>query len=435
MVEDQRIRRRIQAALKGNVKRGEGQRSFREVVDAEFDKAGLTRLKSYQIENIYVTNTSLAYGSGQMSKLLEVSGDFPFWKFSATMDSRTRPDHAALHGKIFRTGDFTFYPPLGFRCRCTAIPLTASQAGRYLKSDMPDGKQKEALYASLTSKEFVGNKQQKYLEWAAKQYEEADADARRLMDEAFDRMKAQIKAVRKPGGQEDDEALIPVELRSESEYFKGTGIRLKRKFFELIDQKAPIGLTIDKEGKGSYYSPAQRTVHIASNERTRKSKWNKERVIYHEFGHGIDWQRDLRSTKKITALMRNWKKELAKEKDYTIFYAGRSFKLVMPQIQYVSEHLNDLYRRINRMEEATFVRRGISKADVQEQILATQDTIMALNPNYGWGHTKAYYRQSGKRPAEFIAHCFENRFASNVVFKKYLPELYADMIRFVDELE
>lgn len=177
------------------MKRGKGAKSFADVVDAEFDKAGLTRLKSYQIDNIYVTKTSLAYGSGQMSKMLEGSGDFPYWKYSATMDSRTRPDHAALHGKIFRTGDFTFFPPIGFRCRCTAIPLTARQAAKYLKSAMPDEMEKKLIHDRLTSKEFVGNKQQKYLEWVADQYEKADAETRKLMDEAMDRMKQDIRDV------------------------------------------------------------------------------------------------------------------------------------------------------------------------------------------------------------------------------------------------
>ncbi len=427
------------------MKRGEGPKAFAEVVDSEFDKAGLTRLKSYQIENIYVTNTSLAYGSGQMSKMLEVSGDFPYWKYSATMDSHTRPDHAALHGKIFRTGDFTFWPPLGFRCRCTAIPLTARQAAQYLKNAMPDEAEKQAIYASLSSKEFVGNKQQKYLEWVAKQYEAADAETRKLMDEAFDRMKAEIKAsdpavkpaktTAEPVPNPDDQDGIPAELRADGEYLKGSGIRFKKEFFDLIDKENPIRLVLEKSDKGSYYSPGEKAVHIANTKRADRSNWLKQSVIYHEFGHGIDWQRGLRSSKELDKMIRSWKKELLKDQDCIFRWRGKKVVRKLPRIEYISYQLNEIYSRIKKMDDATLAKRGITKEDVIEQIVSAQDTIMSINPEYGWGHTKAYYKRAGMRQAEFIAHAFENAFAGNTVFKKYLPELYEEMVRFIENLK
>ncbi len=198
-VQDQRIRTRIQAALAGNLKRGEGARPFREVIASEFDKAGLSRLHPSQIENIYRTNTSLAYGGGQMQKLVQVSGDFPYWKYSATMDSKTRPDHAALHGKIFRTGDFTFWPPIGFRCRCTGIPLTARQAARYLKSAMPTAAQRKQLLENTGNAEFLGHKQKNYMKWLGNEYKKADNHTRTLIDQAFDTMKKEISSLEKEG--------------------------------------------------------------------------------------------------------------------------------------------------------------------------------------------------------------------------------------------
>jgi len=194
-VQDQRIRTRIQAALAGNLKRGEGAAPFKKVIDSEFDKAGLSRLNPSQIQNIYQTNTSLAYGSGQMGKMVEVSGDFPYWKYSATMDSKTRPEHAALHGKIFRTGDFTFWPPIGFRCRCTAIPLTARQAGQYLKMAMPTDEERHQLINNTGNAEFLGNKQQKYMEWVGKEYAKADEQTKAYIDKAFETMRGEINAL------------------------------------------------------------------------------------------------------------------------------------------------------------------------------------------------------------------------------------------------
>jgi hypothetical protein len=87
------------------------------------------------------------------------------------------------------------------------------------------------------------------------------------------------------------------------------------------------------------------------------------------------------------------------------------------------------------MPESVFTKRGISKYDIIESILSTQDTIMSLNPNYGFGHTKAYFKRPGAKEAEFIAHCFENTFTGNAIFKKYLPELYLDMINYISTLK
>ncbi len=202
-VQDQRIRTRIQAALAGNLKRGEDQADFKKVIDSEFDKAGLTRLHPSAIQNIYYTNTSMAFSAGQMQKMVEVSDDFPYWKYSATMDSKTRPDHARLHGKIFRMGDFQFYPPIGFRCRCTAIPLTARQAARFLSSSTPlEGGQRHAmpttaerdnLTNTLANAEFMGNKNEKYMKWLAKEYDKADKETQGHIDKAIDELKREIK--------------------------------------------------------------------------------------------------------------------------------------------------------------------------------------------------------------------------------------------------
>lgn len=206
-VQDQRIRDRIQQALTENLDKGQSKKDFAKVIDQEFDKAGLTKLNPHQIDNIYYTNTSLAFGGGQMGKMVEVSGDFPYWKYSATMDSKTRPDHAALHGKIFRTGDFTFWPPIGFRCRCTAIPLTARQAGKLLESavpleggnkhSMPTDAERKSLLTNTSNAEFLGNKQENYMKWIAKEYAKADEQTKAFVDQAFEIMRSEIKELKK----------------------------------------------------------------------------------------------------------------------------------------------------------------------------------------------------------------------------------------------
>lgn len=235
VVQNGRIREQIHEALNENLKAGKDMRSFENVVNDVFDKAGLTRLKDYQIENIYTTNTSMAYGAAQMAKMVELKDDFPYWKYNATMDGKTRPSHAALHGKIFRTGDFTFFPPIGYRCRCTAIPLTGRAASRYLKSDMPDNEEKEKLMRSLTNHEFVGNKQQKFMEWLADEYKNADSDSRKLIDEALDNLKKDIADISKNSGEEflNDDRIK--DLRKE--YIKNKEVRKAIKDAGLTDDE------------------------------------------------------------------------------------------------------------------------------------------------------------------------------------------------------
>ena len=53
----------------------------------------------------------------------------PFWRYYATMDARTRPEHAALHGRVFRKDDAAarvYLPPLGHNCFPAETPILGS---------------------------------------------------------------------------------------------------------------------------------------------------------------------------------------------------------------------------------------------------------------------------------------------------------------------
>lgn len=50
----------------------------------------------------------------------------PYWQYKTVNDDRVRPEHAALHNKVFRKDDasaWTFKPPNGWKCRCDDIEL------------------------------------------------------------------------------------------------------------------------------------------------------------------------------------------------------------------------------------------------------------------------------------------------------------------------
>lgn len=109
---------------------------------------------TYRLETIFRANIQSAYMAGRYKQQMANAEDRPWWQYVAVMDSRTRPEHAMLHGKTFRFDDpfwDTHYPPLGFRCRCRVRALSnqnvldrgiepESGAGRMVWEDRQVGK-------------------------------------------------------------------------------------------------------------------------------------------------------------------------------------------------------------------------------------------------------------------------------------------------------
>lgn len=157
VVEDEKLRLKIKKGIAQALERGETKKQFLNSLPKV-----LNEFKS-KLKTTFETNQALAFGAAQQAKLIEVSEDFPYWKYSAIHDAHTRPDHAALDGKIFESTDHRFYPPIGYNCRCTAIPLTAAQAGRTDQNQFMHPKQE--LKQPIASAEFVGNKQKNFLKW------------------------------------------------------------------------------------------------------------------------------------------------------------------------------------------------------------------------------------------------------------------------------
>lgn len=113
--------------------------SFKELVA----DSGIALPESY-LDNVFRTNIQSAYAHGRWQQQQRNKAARPYLMYSAIDDSRARPSHLAMN-RIIRHIDDPFwliwYPPNGFRCRCTVIALTEKQALKYgitSDEDLPD---------------------------------------------------------------------------------------------------------------------------------------------------------------------------------------------------------------------------------------------------------------------------------------------------------
>ncbi len=88
-------------------------------------------LPAYRVENIYRTNVQTAYAAGRWKQMETNKENRPWLMYDAIDDSRTRPAHRELDAHIARIDDpfwNSYFPPLGFQCRCSTIALDDDEA-------------------------------------------------------------------------------------------------------------------------------------------------------------------------------------------------------------------------------------------------------------------------------------------------------------------
>ena len=118
------------------------------VLEAPDGTAELVQLGSVnRLKTIFRTNLNTAYNAGRYKQQLALAksgiSKREYWQYLAVMDSRTRPAHRDLHGKVFHYTDpfwDTFYPPNGWNCRCRVRALTKRQVkSRSIKVEKSEG--------------------------------------------------------------------------------------------------------------------------------------------------------------------------------------------------------------------------------------------------------------------------------------------------------
>jgi SPP1 gp7 family putative phage head morphogenesis protein len=113
------------------------------MVDPESGEEKLVQLGSpRRLDIIYDTNMRTAYSAGHWARIQDGKARRPFLMYSAIMDARTRPMHAAWNGTILPVDHawwLTHFPPCGWNCRCTVISLSQRDLDRMGRgvSDVP----------------------------------------------------------------------------------------------------------------------------------------------------------------------------------------------------------------------------------------------------------------------------------------------------------
>ena len=115
------------AALQRAIEEGTTFEDFRKSAADIFERRGWTGPAAWRVDTIFRTNIQTAYSVGRYKEMQQVKQDRPYWQYSAVNDSRTRPTHWAMNGKIYPADHpfwDTWYPPNGYNCRCGVITLS-----------------------------------------------------------------------------------------------------------------------------------------------------------------------------------------------------------------------------------------------------------------------------------------------------------------------
>ena len=95
------------------------------------DDSKRTTASKARAEFLLRTHGFQAYAVARHQQQMSVARDFPYWKYETVGDSRVRPGHAALDGKVLRADDpwwKTHYPPWDWGCRCIVIAIDEEDA-------------------------------------------------------------------------------------------------------------------------------------------------------------------------------------------------------------------------------------------------------------------------------------------------------------------
>ncbi len=130
---DVRLIAKIRDALAEVAKNGGTAQDFETAVNKLTDDAGIAQLNAFTLDTAFSTAMQRAYSLGRYEQMQDAATKnvFPVWQYWTVGDDRVRPEHAVLDGFAAHADDpvwLKIYPPNGFNCRCSVVPLLAKEA-------------------------------------------------------------------------------------------------------------------------------------------------------------------------------------------------------------------------------------------------------------------------------------------------------------------
>ena len=222
-----------------------------------------------------------------------------------------------------------------------------------------------------------------------------------------------------------------------------------KEFFDSLKDFVPLVALKN----GAHYSPTYKYVNISFEndnlQRMSKSPWYRKGLFYHEFGHAFDHQIALKSKSELMKIYDDWKK---------VINAGEGERLKGVIQEKLDKFGSDFdkfrdnawkqyqeLKQIGKMDEAERLKKELFakceeqealQMEFEEQLGAFTDCLQAAISGHKFirprGHDVKYWTQD-KQLAEFIAHCSENYWGGNPIFKEIAPQLYDDMRRIIEK--
>lgn len=132
-VADTRLLTKIRDELADVAEQGGTAAQFDKAVSQMLSDAGVEEMSAFTLDTAFNTAMQRAYSRGRYDQMKEpeVKAVLPVWQYWTVGDNRVRPEHRVLHGFAAHADDPVWnkiYPPNGFNCRCSVVPIPASEA-------------------------------------------------------------------------------------------------------------------------------------------------------------------------------------------------------------------------------------------------------------------------------------------------------------------
>ena len=123
------ILKRFYEEILAALEEGNTLQEFRANMNDFLETEGYEGITPLQADNIFRTNIQTAYNVGHYEQMSDpaVKELRPYWEYDAVQDTHTRRSHLAMDGRVFPADSpvwDTWFPPNGFRCRCTVRSLS-----------------------------------------------------------------------------------------------------------------------------------------------------------------------------------------------------------------------------------------------------------------------------------------------------------------------